>query len=131
MLTKDIIEKWHNGIYTDYGVYDACDTDEKFYNFLKNEGIGNSQIKETMLEVSGSDDAYNNVMEQKDVTVEFTAILNFDNEFEREVKMQIWFPASDFDDPDDDEEVHYKIEREFEAEILDRLTIELNGWKRI
>ena len=131
MLSKDIIEKWHNGIYTDYGVYDACDTDEEFYNFLKDEGIDNTQIKETMLAVSGSDDAYNTVMAQKDVIVEFTATISFDNEFEREVKIETYFPATEFDDPDDDEEVHYKIESEFEAEILDRLTIELEGWKRI
>lgn len=131
MLSKDIIEKWHNGIYTDYGVYDACDTDEEFYNFLKNEGYSNERIKEVMCEVSGADDAYNDVMSQKDVTVEITATISFDNEFEREVKIETYFPASEFDDPDDDEEVYYKIEDEFESEVMDRLTIELDGWKRI
>lgn len=65
MLNNKIIEEYYEGIRTLYGVYDACDTDLEFYNFLGGtEGYDEDDIKEKMCEVSGADDAYYNALDQ-------------------------------------------------------------------
>ena len=58
MLNNKIIDEYREGIRTLYGVYDACDTDLEFYNFLGGaEGYDEDGIKEIMRDVSGADDA--------------------------------------------------------------------------
>lgn len=65
MLNNKIINEYREGIRTLYGVYDACDTDLEFYNFLGGtECYDEDDIKEKMREVSGADDAYYNALEQ-------------------------------------------------------------------
>lgn len=63
MLNNKIIDEYREGIRTIYGVYDACDTDLEFYNFLgETEGYDEDEIQETMYDVSGADDAYYNAL---------------------------------------------------------------------
>ena len=65
MLNSEIVNEYREGIRTLYGVYDACDTDLEFYNFLGGtEGYDEDSIKEAMRDVSGADDAYYNALAQ-------------------------------------------------------------------
>lgn len=132
MLTKNIIKKWEDGIYTDYGVYEACDTDIEFYNFLKSQGYDEHRIKETMLYVSGADDAYNNAILEREMKVRVT--VNFSGLIEKEVSFDITlsgFDLNDIDDIDDDEAIGCLLDDIVQDEITERLDIDFVTWERI
>lgn len=131
MVSEKTIDQWKNGIYTNYGLYSKCETDEEFYNILKKNGYDNSDIKLIMRDVSGADDAYNTVICQKEIGVKAKVSISYGNAFEHEVEVELWFNGADFDDFDDNEELHYKIEESYEDAIMDELCIELGSWKRI
>lgn len=61
LTLEEAIELYDKGSVTFEGVYDACETDLEFYNFLCNH-VGISDVKETMRLVSGADDAYYNAL---------------------------------------------------------------------
>lgn len=68
MLNNKIVDEYREGIRTLYGVYDACETDLEFYNFLGGtEGYGEDNIKEIMRDVSGADDAYYNALDEAEI----------------------------------------------------------------
>ena len=68
MPEYEVIRQYREGDLTLYGVYDACETDLDFYNFLGGtEGYDEDEIKEKMWEVSGSDDAYYNALDQAEM----------------------------------------------------------------
>ena len=68
MLDYEVIKQYREGVLTLYGVYDACETDLEFYNFLGGtEGYDEDEIKEKMYEVSGADDAYYNALDQAEI----------------------------------------------------------------
>ena len=131
MINNTVIDKWRQGIYTDYGLYTECDTDEEFYDTLKKEGYEKERIKEIMNEVSGADDAYNNAISQKEVNVEVTVNVAFPDGFEKEIKVELYYNGDELDDIDDDEELYYKIEDDYMDEALDNLEIDIVNWKRI
>ena len=131
MVNNTVIDKWRQGIYTDYGLYTECDTDEEFYDTLKKEGYEKERIKEIMNEVSGADDAYNNAISQKEVNVEVTVNVAFPDGFEKEIKVELYYNGDELEDIDDDEELYYKIEDDYMDEALDNLEIEIVNWKRI
>ena len=58
------INKWHQNLYTDDGLYDACKTDLDLYIILMDEGFNEWDIMEFMKEVSYSSDAYNEATSQ-------------------------------------------------------------------
>lgn len=66
MTFREIQRKWQEGILTDYGAYEECETDLDFYNLLALEGYDEYDIKEIMRNVSGADDAYYNALDQAD-----------------------------------------------------------------
>ena len=131
MVSKKVIDQWKNGIYTNYGLYSKCETDEEFYDILKKNGYDNSDIKLIMRDVSGADDAYNTVISQKEIGVKVKVGISYGDDFEHEVEVELWFNGEDFDDFDDDEELDYKIEDEYEYEVSNNLTVELLSWERI
>lgn len=131
MVNNTIIEKWKQGIYTDYGLYTECDTDEEFYDTLKKEGYENEDIKEIMNEVSGSNDAFNNAISQKEVNVEVTASVTFPDGSEKEIKVELCYNGDELEDIDDDEELYCEIENDYMDEVLDNLEIDIVNWKRI
>ena len=53
------IDKWHQNLYTDDGLYDACKTDLDLYIILMDEGFNEWDIMAFMKAVSYSSDAYN------------------------------------------------------------------------
>lgn len=53
------IDKWHQNLYTDDGLYDACKTDLDLYIILMDEGFNELEVSAFMKEVSYSSDAYN------------------------------------------------------------------------
>ena len=129
MLTKYAINQWRQGNFTSLYLYHKCDTDEEFYNFLKEEGYSNNDIKLIMRDVSGADDAYNNTIWQKKVGVKAT--VNLTGIIEKEIEIELWYNGSELDDIDDDEELGYKIEEDYTDAVLDELYCELSGWERI
>ena len=131
MVNDTVIEKWKQGIYTDYGLYTECDTDEEFYDTLKKEGYENENIKEIMNEVSGSNDAFNNVISQKEINVEVTASVTFPDGSEKEIKVGLCYNVGELEDIDDDEELYYTIENDYIDEVLDNLEIDIVNWERI
>lgn len=52
------IDKWHQHLYTDDGLYDACKTDLDLYIILIDEGFNEWDIMAFMKEVSYTSDAY-------------------------------------------------------------------------
>lgn len=137
MVNDTVIEKWKQGIYTDYGLYTECDTDKEFYDTLKKEGYADEDIKEIMNEVSGSDDAFNNVISQKEVNevnevnVEVTASVTFPDGFEKEIKVELYYDGDELEDMDDDKELYNMIYYDYMDEVLDSLEIDIVNWKRI
>ena len=132
MLTKSIIKKWEDGIYTDYGVYEACDTDIEFYNFLRSRGYDASTIKEIMFNVSGADDAYNNALSERELKVKVT--VNLSGLIEKEVSFDVTlsgFDLNDIDDIDDDEAIGCLLDDIVQDEITERLDIDFVTWERI
>lgn len=60
---KKAIKLYDEGDVTLRGVYNACETDLDFYNFLGNHvGMSDSAIMKTMREVTWADDAYYNAL---------------------------------------------------------------------
>lgn len=53
------IDKWHQNLYTDDGLYDACKTDLDLYIILIDEGFNECEVSAFMKAVSYSSDAYN------------------------------------------------------------------------
>lgn len=53
------IDKWHQNLYTDDGLYDACKTDLDLYIILMDEGFNECEVSAFMKAVSYSSDAYN------------------------------------------------------------------------
>lgn len=64
MLSDKTITKWEQGIITDRGVYEECETDLEFYNFLGCQCFDEEQIQEIMRKVTGADDAFYNALDQ-------------------------------------------------------------------
>lgn len=62
LTLETAIRKYDNGDLTLRGVYDACETDLEFYNFLIDQYMDEDVVKEKMREVSGADDAYYNAL---------------------------------------------------------------------
>lgn len=56
---SEVIDKWHQHLYTDDGLYDACKTDLDLYIILMDEGFNEWDIMTFMKEVSYTSDAYN------------------------------------------------------------------------
>ena len=53
------VDKWHQNLYTDDGLYDACKTDLDLYIILMDEGFNECEVSAFMKAVSYSSDAYN------------------------------------------------------------------------
>ena len=128
MLTESAINHWRAGEVTFLYLYHKCDTDEEFYDFLKKEKFDSNEIYLIMRDVSGSDDAYNSAVSQKDIGVKVKVSLS--GIIEKEVEIELWYNGSELDDIDDDEELYYKIEEDYKDAILDELGIEIS-WERI
>ena len=58
------VDKWHQHLYTDDGLYDACKTDLDLYIILIDEGFNERDIMKFMKEVSCSSDAYTEATSQ-------------------------------------------------------------------
>ena len=56
---SEAIDKWHQNLYTDDGLYDACKTDLDLYIILMDEGFNEWDVMTFMKGVSCSSDAYN------------------------------------------------------------------------
>jgi hypothetical protein len=59
----EVIYQYDIGHATLECVYDYCETDLDFYNFLS-ERMEEEEVKETMRDVTGADDAYYNALAQ-------------------------------------------------------------------
>lgn len=64
MDLDEAIQAWEQGLLTDRGLYEICETDLEFYNILNNALCSEDRVKEIMREVSGADDAYYNALAQ-------------------------------------------------------------------
>ena len=64
MDLDEAIQAWEQGLLTDAGLYEVCESDLEFYNILSSALCSEGRVREIMREVSGADDAYYNALAQ-------------------------------------------------------------------